>query len=137
MKRLFECGVLLRVYTLFMSALYGYTCLNHPETIMYKVAHADDMAYWCAFGLVISAFLGFVDLLVNDIMPERFTIPRALKDRHLVLMAIPICFAVEMFTAVKYNQPLILLAYYGVYILMVPASAFTDVLKRHKKKACQ
>lgn len=136
MNRLFECGVLLRVYTLFMSGLYGYTCMQHPETIMYKVAHSDATAYWAAIGLAICAFFGFVDLIVNDLMPSRFTIPRALKDRHLVLMGIPICFAVEMFTAVKYGHPLILLAYYGVYILMVPASALTDINKRYKKVVC-
>lgn len=136
MKRLFECGVLLRVYTLFMSGLYSYTCLNHPETIMYKVAHSDAMAYWAAWTLSLCAVLGFIDLIVNDLMSDRFSIKRALKDRHLVLMMIPICFAIEMFTAVRYGHPLILLAFYGVYIFMVPASAFTDVNKRYKNKVC-
>lgn len=136
MKRLFECGVLLRVYTLFMSGLYAYTCLSHPETIMYAVAHSDAMAYWGALGLGVSAILGFIDLIVNDLMPERFKISRALKDRHLVLMAIPVCFAIEMFTAVRYGHPSILLAYYGVYILLVPASALTDINKRYKKAPC-
>lgn len=136
MTRILECGVLLRVYTLFMAGLYSYTQLRHPETIMYAVAHADEFAYIMAWALGACSLLGCIDLVVNDLMPERFFITRALHDRHLVMMAIPLCFAVQMFTAVKYNFPLIILAYYSVYIFMVPASAFTDVRKRYKKVTC-
>jgi hypothetical protein len=136
MKRLFECGVLLRVYTMFMSGLYGYTSLNHPETIMYKVANADAMGKWAALTLLVCSFFGFVDLIVNDLMPDKFVILRALKDRHLVMMLIPICFSIEMFNTVRYGYPLILLVYYSVYVVIVPMSTFADINKRYKKAVC-
>lgn len=136
MKSIFECGVLLRMYTLFMSALYSYAQLNHPETIMYEVAHSDMLAYYTAWALGILALLGFIDLFVNDIMPDRFVLLRALKDRHLVLMGIPVCFAIQMYSAVRRDSPLVILAYYGVYIFMVPASALKDILMRQKKVSC-
>jgi hypothetical protein len=136
MSRILECGVLLRVYTLFMAGLYAYAQLYAPETLMYAVAHTDDFALIMAWVLGACSILGFIDLVVNDVLPDRFVLARALHDRHLVLMAIPLCFAVQMFTAVKYDFPYIILAYYSVYIFMVPASAFTDLRKRYKNKEC-
>lgn len=137
MRQIFECGVLLRLYTVIMSALYVYTSLTQPGTLTYAVAHADQFALATMYGLGAFALLAFIDLLVNDMMPERFVIARALHDRHLVNMAIAGCFAVQMWTCVRYHLPYAVLPFYAVYVLMVPASAFTDVRKRFKKEACQ
>jgi hypothetical protein len=77
------------------------------------------------------------DLVVNDIMPERFSMLRALDDRHLVSMAISACFGIQMSVCVRYQLPHAVLPFYAVYAVMVPASAFADVRKRYKqKKAC-
>lgn len=137
MTRFLECGVLLRLYTMVMSGLYCFTALTQPETLSYRVAHANEFATNTMWGLGILALLGSIDLLVNDLMPAHYTIPRALRDRHLVSMAIALCFSVEMFTAVSYNFSKAILPFYAVYALMVPISAFTDVRKRFKPtQAC-
>jgi hypothetical protein len=86
-------------------------------------------------GLAIFAVLGVVDLIVNDLMPERFVIKRALRDRHLVNMAMALCFAVQLWTCVRYQLPDAVLPFYVVFILFIPLSAFADVRKRYKKKA--
>lgn len=133
MTRLFECGVLLRLYTMLMSGLFSWNGLSQQGTIGFTVAHADQFSFLTMGALAILAVLGAIDLFVNDLLPERFVIARALHDRHLVHMAISACFAVQMWTCVKYGLPGAILPFYAAYALMVPAAAFADVRKRFKK----
>jgi hypothetical protein len=138
MRRILECGVLLRLYTMTMSGLYAYTGLSQPETLTYAVAHADRFAHMTMYGLAALTVLGLADLVVNDLMPDRYVIARALHDRHLVSMAIAGCFAIQMSTCVRYGLPHAILPFYGAYVLLVPVSAFVDVRKRYKtNKDCE
>lgn len=132
MTRFLECGVLLRLYTMLMSGLYAYTGLTQADTITYRIAHANNTAQAVMVALAIFAFLGMVDVLVNDIMPERFVIKPALRDRHLVSMGVASCFGVQMWTCVKYGLPDAPLPFYAIYVVLVPISAFADVRKRFK-----
>ena len=132
-SRIFECGVLLRLYLLLMSGMYTFTALSQGETLAFAVAHADRFTLATMYGLGAFTVLGFIDLVVNDLMPERFVITRALRDRHLVNMAIAGAFAVQMWTCAKYQLPGAILPFYGLQVLAVPASAFADVRKRFKK----
>lgn len=133
MARLLECGVLLRIYTLLMSGLYAVTGLVQTKTLTYAVAHADRFATWTMYALGALAVLGLIDMLVNDLLPPRFVLARALHDRHLVHMGIAACFAIQMSTCVHYSLPLAILPFYAVYAVLVPAAAFADVRKRYKK----
>ena len=135
MKRIFECGVLLRLFIVTLSGLSAYTGLAEPESLMFQVAHADRFTHLTMGALAIFTALGFVDLFVNDLLPDRFVIAHALRDRHLVNMAIAGCFAVQMWTCVRYGLPRAVLPFYAVYVVFVPVSAFADVHKRYKKKA--
>jgi hypothetical protein len=134
-RRLFECGVLLRLFIITVSGLYAYTGLTQPESLIYLVAHADRFTHLTMGGLAIFTVLGFVDLFVNDLLPDRFVIAHALRDRHLVNMAIAGCFAVQMWTCARYGLPRAILPFYAVYVVFVPVSAFADVHKRFKNKA--
>jgi hypothetical protein len=135
MRRIFDCGVLLRVFILVLCALYAYTGLTQPESLIYQVAHADSFTRYTMTGLAVLTALGVVDLFVNDLMPDRFVIARALRDRHLVNMALAMCFAVQLWTCIRYDLPNAIVPFYAVYILFIPLSAFADVRKRYKTKA--
>lgn len=135
MRRIFDCGVLLRLYILIVSGLYAYAALVQRETLVYGVAHSDRFTLATMVGLVVLVALGFIDVFVNDLLPDRFVIARALHDRHLVGMAIAIAFAVQMWSCVRYQLPIAVLPFYAVQVLAVPMSAFADVRKRYKKKA--
>jgi hypothetical protein len=137
MKRLLECSVLLRMYTMLMSLLYCYTSFNHPEMIMYQVAHANTFASLMMLVMGVLAVVGMVDILINDLMPDRFIFLQALKTRHLVLMGIPICFAVQISTCIEAGMSYAVLPFYLIYTVLVPLSAFVDVHKRHLKAVCQ
>jgi hypothetical protein len=135
MRRIFECNVLLRVFILVQAGLFSYTALVRPEALVYQVAHADRFTLMTMGGLAVFTLLGVADLVVNDLLPDRFVLQRALRDRHLVNMALALCFAVQLWTCVRYQLPDAVLPFYAVYVLFIPLSAFADVRKRYKKKA--
>lgn len=136
-NRFLECGVLLRLYTMGMSSLYCYTSLTQPGSQLYAIAHASPAALVAMYALGLFALLGSIDVLVNDIMPERFVIRPALRDRHLVSMGMALCFAVQMWTCVRLELPAAPMPFYAVYVVMIPLSAFADVNKRfNPRKAC-
>jgi hypothetical protein len=135
MRRVFDCGVLLRVFILVQAGLFSYTALVHPDALVYQVAHADRFTLATMAGLAAFTVLGTVDLFVNDLMPDRFVLARALHDRHLVNMAMAMCFAVQLWTCVRYELSPAIVPFYVVFILFIPLSAFADVRKRYKKKA--
>lgn len=135
-NRALECGVLLRAYTMCQSALYAVTALTQEQTLLHTVAHANSFATNTMYALLVLSVLGMVDLIVNDLLPDRFVIAYALRDRHLVNMGVAVCFMVQMWTCVKYQLPLSVLPFYAVYVILVPAAAFSDVRKRYKNKAC-
>lgn len=134
MPRLFQCGVLLRAYTMAASFLYSSVSLTQDDTKLFQVAHASEFATWSMWALGVLAVLGTIDLVVNDLMPERFIIRPALRDRHLVTMGISLCFTVQAWTCVTYGMSLSPLPFYLQYIVLVPASAFADVNQRFKQK---
>lgn len=135
MMRIFECGVILRVLILVLSGLYAYTGLVQPDSLIYQVAHADTFTRNAMVALAGLTALGVVDLFVNDLMPDQFVLARALRDRHLVNMALATCFAVQLWTCIRYDLPDAIVPFYAVYILFIPLSAFADVRKRYKTKA--
>jgi hypothetical protein len=135
MRRIFECGVLLRIFILVQTGLFSYTALVHPESLAYQVAHADRFTLMTMVGLAIFTGLAAVDMVVNDLMPDRFVIARALHDRHLVNMALALCFAIQLWSCVRYRLPEAIVPFYVVYIVFIPLSAFADVRKRYKTKA--
>lgn len=132
--RMLECGVILRIYTMVASSLYAWAGLTQEYTLTYAAAHANNTAFAAAIALAVLAVLGAIDVVVNDIMPDRYVIRPALRDRHLVSMGISVCFGVLMWTCVRNNLPLSLLPFYATYVVLVPASAFADVHKRFKNK---
>lgn len=135
MRRIFDCQVLLRVFILVQAGLFAYTGLREPDAMVFHVAHADRFTLMTMAGLALFTVLGVVDLVINDLLPERFVLQRALRDRHLVNMSMAMCFAVQMWTCARYEMPHAPIPFYVVQIVFIPLSAFADVRKRYKKKA--
>ena len=135
--KLFECSIMLRAYMMLSAALYAITGITQPETLIYRIANHDKTALAAMYVMGVFAVLGMIDLVVNDLLPDRFVIRRALHDRHLVSMGLSLCFAVQMFTTVRNGLPLSTVPYYALYAVFIPLSAFADVHRRFKnKKVC-
>ncbi len=134
MKRLLNYAVLFRIYIVLVAGLYGITALFQPETLVYQVAHADAFSEFVMLGLCALAVFSAFDVIINDVLPEPFVMRTALHDRHLLNMAIAGCFATQMWTCAKYGFDKSVLPFYGLQVLLIPISAFTDVQKRYRLK---
>jgi hypothetical protein len=134
MNRLLECGTLLRIYTMVISLLYAFTMTTQPESLLFTIAHASLFSLLVGYAMLALAALGLLDVIVNDILPDGYIIHRALHDRHLVSMALSLCFGVQLFTEVRYNLPPAAIPFFVTYVILIPAAAFADVRKRYKNK---
>lgn len=127
----------MRVYILYTAGMYSLGQLFDTTTIMYRIAQSDEITQMAAVALGICSVLGFIDLMINDLLPESFILKRALKDRHLVMMIIPICYAIQMYAVVKYLDQHIILFFYGAHVVLTPLSVISDLRTRYKFKAVQ
>ena len=131
-KTTLSADILFRIFVVFTAGIYGSTALFQPETLIYQVAHADAFSELIMFSLCLLTIIGAVDVGVNDLLPERFVAKRTLKERHLINMAITLCFAVQMWTCVKYGLPRSILPFYGLLVVLIPIAAFIDIQKRYR-----
>lgn len=133
MKRIFDCGVLLRIFILVQVGMFAHTAIAHDDSMLYQVAHADRFTLMAMAALAILTMLGAVDLVVNDLLPERFVLLRSLDWRHLVNMGMAMCFAVQLWSCVRYELSTAPVPFYVSFIFFIPLSALADVRKRYKK----
>jgi len=64
--------------------------LGEESPLHYLVTKGGSPGYWCAMALAVVAFVGVVDVIVNDLMPDRFELRLIKRHRHFVLMGIAI-----------------------------------------------
>lgn len=62
--------------------------LGEESPLHALVTKDGQVGYWCALALAVVAFVGIVDVLVNDLMPERFTLCSVKRHRHFLLMGL-------------------------------------------------
>lgn len=133
-KNTISADILFRIFTVFTAGIYGLTALYQPETLIYQVAHADSFSKLVMVSLCVLTIIGAFDVIINDLLPERFVIHKTLKERHLINMAITVCFAVQMWTCVKYGLSKSVLPFYGILVVLIPIAAFIDIQKRYRIK---
>jgi len=64
--------------------------LGEESPLHALVTKGGLIGYWCALLLAAVAFVGVLDVVVNDLMPKRFRLCFFKRHRHFVLMGIGI-----------------------------------------------
>ena len=60
-------------------------------TLSYRVIELSGReGFWCVLALACIAVTGVLDVLINDMLPERFQLENIKRHRHFVLMGIAI-----------------------------------------------
>ena len=62
--------------------------LGQESPLHMLVTRGGQAGYWCALALAVLAFVGVVDVVVNDLLPARFTWCAVKRHRHFLLMGI-------------------------------------------------
>lgn len=104
-----------------------------PLTRMAHLIDASGDVGWLVLAAVATASLMCViDVLVNDFLPARYTLPGLYRNRHLVLMAIALgSAAIAGVIALSEGWTPMLIKYW-VDVATACAVAFLEMFARHK-----
>lgn len=132
-------GSMIRTYFSLQALHTAFSGFFDPRSLHFMVTQKAG-----ELGVYIVAFAGalglvaFIDSVVNDIFPSKYSFNNGLEHRHLVLMFLAIAQASELFVAVRYVRSMDLAVYCVLNITFITITAFQDVQVRYKgiKKCC-
>lgn len=121
----------LRMFFSLLTLHTWFSGMFEPRSLHFLVTQeAYPVGLWVVTLFGILGFLTFVDLLINDILPEQYSVPFLLKQRHLIFMAIAILNAAEFFVSLKYVASWGLGLYCLLVCSFVAITAFRDIQLR-------
>lgn len=126
-------AVLARLY-LAVSVIYTQVAaMTAPATLLYQaLAKSVPFGVLGVWVLVAVASVAVLDVVVNDWMPDRFELPTAYAQRHLVYMGLAMGLASISFVLTKSNGWGVLQWRYLLDAAAAVAIAFNDLLARHR-----
>ena len=118
-----------RFFILFLTGHTGFLAYD-DDTMVGRVFNGAEY-----LGLIamIAALIGFIDAIVNDVMPERFHFRAALTVRHFVLMTCAAFFSIGAWLASHFALAGNTVPYFVVCCLFICQLAFFDIRRRFKK----
>lgn len=81
----------------------------------------------------ILGIIGMIDVLINDILPERFTWAYARTHRHFVLVALAFCYIASLYTSLDTVKSAGLSLFYCWNAVSLLSLAFVDAYSRSKE----
>ncbi|APW38455.1 hypothetical protein RD110_15640 [Rhodoferax koreense] len=119
-----------------LSTLTGvYTMWTEPSALTHRLIEKSGQQGWMlAAGLAAVAMVAIADVIVNDLMPERFRLVTAKNKRHLVycFLALGILCMTYVFVSGDggWYRPLVLP--FWIDALFAVGVAFFDSFQRHR-----
>lgn len=115
----------------FVSLNVAFACLlaftQVQDAIRAILERAGTPGYVALSGLLGLSALALADVLVNDVLPERFVLRLALKYRHTIYMLMSLgCLSIA-FVLVKTPEPSLALLHYGLVAFGALVLAVLDV----------
>lgn len=125
--RLFLCALV------FLNIAFAY---GYPESQQFYLVHKiGGLSHACMTVLGAFTALALADVVVNDILPERYRIGISLYCRQHIWMFIASTLAGLAFVAIRYGMNTWLAVWYSLFAARCVGVAFLD-LRYHSLKAC-
>lgn len=136
MKSAHTCGSAIRAYMGGNAFIAWFNATNEPYSLMGQTATipAGLMFLWL---LMISGMALLVDVIINDILPERFHWRVAVHQRHLILSSMAFCYVAQLYVAFYSLRSTGLLIYYLWNAGTLMYIALVDAHQRSKDATCQ
>ena len=109
-----------------ISAVADGTLLNN------SVIASGPAGVWCVLSLALLACFAVIDVVINDLMPERFRLGYIKRKRHLIYMALGIGMASLGFIIAQVNGASAVHVLIFINAFSAVAVAFLDLNSRHK-----
>ncbi len=130
-----RAGSIFRAYMGGSAVVSGYMAMYEPRSLMHLVASSMEGAVLIAL-LALVGVATLIDALVNDFLPARFHWRVAVRQRHLLLMAMAFCYVAQLYVAFLYLRSSGLLLHYLWNVVAIVAVAFFDAHQRSKDASC-
>lgn len=136
MKSTHTCGSLLRAYMGGNACIAWFNATNEPHSLISQAAAipAGLMFIWL---LMVAGVALLVDVVINDILPERFHWRVAVRHRHLILSTMAFCYIAQLYVAfysLRSTGLLIFCLWNAATLMFI---AMVDAHQRSKDATCQ
>lgn len=122
---------MLRAYVAVRALLVVMNMLIDPHTLTRKAVDSTGPVGWFAVSaLGAVALVALIDVLVNDLFPERFSLPSFFKRRHLVYMALSLGLMSMCMVAFR-GGAVAAVTYFWVDACFACGVAIADLFARH------
>ncbi|MES2415091.1 MAG: hypothetical protein V4614_14890 [Pseudomonadota bacterium] len=106
-----------------------------PQTRMHELVTASGPAGWCVMTcLAVLAFIGLIDIAVNDFMPSHVGFRWIYNRRHLLYSAITMNLLLISAVLAKEGWSPVLFSFWGD-AAFCGAVVFLEMFPRHRKRA--
>jgi len=126
---------LLRFYIGGNAIVAWYNAVNDSRSLIAQTTNNSDATVFIwlmpVFGLCV-----VIDVLINDVMPKRFTWQRALSHRHLLLIGLGVCYFAQPFVSSMLHNESPLRLYYAWNTSIICLASFLDAKKRSREAQC-
>lgn len=128
-------GIVLRLYLCARTIIVAVVSLGEPESLNGRlIASSGALAYVLTSMLVACAVVGIVDLIINDLAPERFTLPWAREHRHLGYIGLSCGSCAFLFVMAKHGNLSYLSLSYAADGLAAACGAVTHVFHHQRSR---
>lgn len=127
---------LLRLYMGGNAVVAWHSAVTNPGALLYRVASGSPDALNLVWLLGVVGFLVLADLVINDVLPERFRWHQALRHRHFFLIALSFCYVAQLFVGSMGGKVLHLLIYNVWNASVIMFAAFLDAKYRSRNPQC-
>lgn len=130
-----RCGSVFRVYMGGSAIISWYMAMFEPRSLAYLAAASTEgeMLYWLLLATGVAAL---ADAIINDFLPERFRWRSAVRQRHMILVAMAFCYMAMLYVALLYLRSSGLLFQFLWNVATIMVVAFLDAHQRKKDATC-
>lgn len=137
MNQVHHCpnGVLFRLSMCALAIVLWITSEVEPRTVIAQFSNATNGGAMLTVLLGVLGMVGAADILVNDVLDDRFTWRLAKRNRHFILIALAFCYTASMFVSLSTLKSPGLTIFYGWAVFSLISLAFVDAYQRKRKSS--
>lgn len=108
---------------------------TEPASLLHSiVTKAGPTGKFALAALALVALAALIDVLVNDMLPQKYVLQCAIRHRHLIYMLISLGCLSMVFVIIKVYGPTVILLHYLLVAGAATIIALFDVVDRVKER---
>ena len=124
-------AVLYRLSMCSLAIVLWLITILEPRSILALYASTAPASFMLAATAVIG-LIGVLDVLINDVLPDRFIWRLAERHRHFILVSLAFCYIAGMYISVAIVRSNALNLFFTWNAVSLLSLAFSDARHRHK-----